>query len=132
MSQTSLESIQFANRLAEAMKAKQIKHSPTSLQRLFNESFEGKQVTPHTVRNWMLGNALPTKDKLVCLAKLLGTSSEYLRFGTENGKTFVITNDDGTTNELTNQQQQFVKQYLALNLTQQQLVSDLVAEISTK
>ena len=132
MSQTSLESIQFANRLAEAMKAKQIKHSPTSLQRLFNESFEGKQVTPHTVRNWMLGKTLPTQDKLVCLAKLLGTSSEYLRFGTENGKTFVIKNDDGTTNELTNQQQQFVKQYLALNLTQQQLVSDLIAEISTK
>lgn len=132
MSNTSIESIQFANRLAEAIKAKQIKHSPTSLQRLFNESFEGKQVTPHTVRNWMLGKTLPTQDKLVCLAKLLGTSSEYLRFGTENGKTFVITNDDGTTNELTNQQQQFVKQYLALNLTQQQLVSDLIAEISTK
>lgn len=46
------------------MKAKQIKHSPTSLQRLFNESFEGKQVTPHTVRNWMLGKTLPTQDKL--------------------------------------------------------------------
>ena len=132
MSQTSLESIQFANRLAEAMKAKQIKHSPTSLQRLFNESFEGKQVTPHTVRNWMLGKTLPTQDKLVCLAKLLGTSSEYLRFGTENGKTFVIKNEDGTSNELSNQQQQFVKQYLALNLTQQQLVNDLVSEISLK
>jgi len=129
LSNTSIESIQFANRLAEAMKAKQIKHSPTSLQRLFNESFKGKQVTPHTVRNWMLGKTLPTQDKLVCLAKLLGTSSEYLRFGTENGKTFVITNGDGTTKELTNQQQQFVKQYLALNLTQQQLVSDLVDEI---
>lgn len=132
MGNTSIESIQFANRLAEAMKAKQIKHSPTSLQRLFNESFEGKQVTPHTVRNWMLGKTLPTQDKLVCLAKLLGTSSEYLRFGTENGKTFVITNDDGTTNELNNQQQQFVKQYLTLNLTQQQLVNDLVSEISLK
>ena len=132
MSNTSIESIQFANRLAEAMKAKQIKHSPTSLQRLFNESFEGKQVTSHTVRNWMLGKGLPTQDKLVCLAKLLGTSSEYLRFGTENGKTFVITNEDGTTNELTNQQQQFVKQYLALTFTQQQLVSDLVAEIGMK
>ena len=51
LSNTSLESIQFANRLAEAMKTKQIKRSPTSLQRLFNESFEGKQVTPQTLRN---------------------------------------------------------------------------------
>ncbi len=78
----------------------------------------------------MLGKTLPTQDKLVCLARLLDTSSEYLRFGTEKGKTFVINNDDGTSNELTNQQQQFVKHYLALNLTQQRLVSDLVSEIS--
>lgn len=132
MSQVSLESLQFANRLVEAMKTKQIKRSPTTLQRLFNERFVGKQVTPHTVRNWMLGKGFPTQDKLVCLANLLGTSSEYLRFGTENGKTFVIVNDDGTTNDLTNQQQQFVKKYLSLNLNQQQLVNDLVLEISLK
>ncbi len=114
------------------MESKQIKHSPTSLQRLFNKIFEGKNVTPHTVRNWMLGKTLPTQDKLVSLAKLLGTSSEYLRFGTENGKTFVINNDDGTSNALSTQQQQFVKQYLALSLTQQRLVSDLVGEFLVK
>jgi transcriptional regulator with XRE-family HTH domain len=132
LSNTSLESIQFAKRLASAMESKQIKHSPTSLQRLFNKIFEGKNVTPHTVRNWMLGKTLPTQDKLVSLAKLLGTSSEYLRFGTENGKTFVINNDDGTSNALSNQQKQFVKKYLALNLTQQRLVSDLVGEFLVK
>jgi len=112
------------------MVIKQIKHSPTTLQRLFNSSYEGKQVTPHTTRNWMFGNVLPTQDKLVCLAKLLGTSSEYLRFGTQNGKTFVIKNEDGSSSELTDQQQQFVKRYLTLTIFQQRLVSDLVAELT--
>ena len=130
MGNTSTENIQFAKRLADAMVVKQIKHSPTTLQRLFNSSYEGKQVTPHTARNWMFGNVLPTQDKLVCLAKLLGTSSEYLRFGTQNGKTFVIKNQDGTSNELTDQQQQFVKRFLTLTISQQRLLSELVAELA--
>ncbi len=78
----------------------------------------------------MLGNVLPTQDKLVCLAKLLDTSSEYLRFGTNNTKTFVNKNQDGSSNELTDQQQQFVKRYLTLTISQQRLVSELVAEIA--
>ncbi len=118
MGNTSTENIQFAKRLADAMVEKQIKHSPTALQRLFNSSYQGREVTPHTARNWMLGNVLPTQDKLVCLAKLLRTSSEYLRFGTQNGKTFVIKNQDGSSNELTDQQQQFVKHYLKLTISQ--------------
>ena len=78
----------------------------------------------------MFGNVLPTQDKLVCLAKLLGTSSEYLRFGTQNGKTLVIKNEDGSSNELTDQQQQFVKRFLTLTISQQRLVSELVAELA--
>jgi hypothetical protein len=78
----------------------------------------------------MLGVAFPGQDKLVCLAKLLGTSSEYLRFGTDNGRLFVISQNDGAANELTDQQQQFVKSYLKLTIVQQRLIGDLVAEIS--
>lgn len=130
MGNTSKENIQFAKRLADAMELKGIKQSPTVFQKMFNKSFEGKPVTPHSARNWLLGQVLPTQDKLVCLAKLLDTSSEYLRFGTNNTKTFVISQTDGTTNELTDQQQQFVRRYLQLNIVQQRLLSDLVSEIS--
>ena len=130
MGNTSTENIQFAKRLADAMVVKQIKHSPTTLQKKFNECFEGKPVTPHTARNWILGVAFPAQDKLVCLAKLLGTSSEFLRFGTQNGKTLVIKNEDGSSNELTDQQQQFVKRFLTLTISQQRLVSELVAELA--
>ena len=78
----------------------------------------------------MFGNVLPTQDKLVCLAKLLGTSSEYLRFGTDNGRLFVISQNDGAANELTDQQQQFVKRFLTLTISQQRLLSELVAELA--
>lgn len=120
----------FAIRLEQALETKVIRNSPTVLANLFNSKFEGKSVTPHTARNWMLGKSLSTQDKLVCLAELLGTSSEYLRFGANNNRTFVISQNDGTSNELTDQQQQFVRRCLQLNIVQQRLVSDIVNEIN--
>jgi hypothetical protein len=121
----------FSKRLEQALETKVIRNSPTVLANLFNSKFGGKSVTPHTARNWMLGKSLPTQDKLVCLAELLGTSSEYLRFGTNNNRTFVISQTDGTSNELTDQQQQFVRRYLKLNIVQQKLISELVEELKS-
>ncbi len=120
----------FAERLKLAMSAKSIKHSPIVLMRLFNEEFDGKTVTQHTTRNWLLGRSMPTQDKLVLLAKLLDTSAEYLRYGTKGEKTLTLVNVDGSETELTISQQQLVRKYILLSTSQQKLVSDLVDEIS--
>ena len=122
--------VDFAERLQIAMSAKAIKLSPTVLANQFNTAFDGKAVTPHTARNWLLGRAMPTQDKLMCLAKLLGTSSEQLRFGRSSEKTLMIGNQDGSETELTESQQQLVRKYIKLSSSQQKLVSDLVDEIS--
>lgn len=120
----------FASRLQIALAVNLIKHSPTELTKKFNAGFEGKSVTPHTVRNWMLGRSMPTQDKLMCLAKLLGTSSEQLRYGRHSEKTLVICNLDGSETELTARQQQLVRKYIMLSTYQQKLVNDLVDQIA--
>lgn len=122
--------VEFAQRLAVAMAAQSIKHSPTVLANQFNTRFQGRAVTPHTARNWMLGKSLPTQDKLICLAKFLGTSAEQLRYGRHSEKTLNIQNHDGSETELTESQQQLVRKYISLNLVQQRLVSDLVGELA--
>lgn len=122
--------VDFAKRLQIAMSAKAIKLSPTVLANQFNTVFDGRAVTPHTARNWLLGKAMPTQDKLMSLANLLGTSSEQLRFGRYSEKTLMIGNQDGTETELTESQQQLVRKYIMLSTSQQKLVSDLVDEIS--
>ena len=111
--------VEFAERLQIAMSAKAIKLSPTVLANQFNAGFDGKSVTPHTARNWLLGKAMPTQDKLMCLAKLLGTSSEQLRYGRYSEKTLMIGNQDGTETELTASQQQLVRKYIRLTTSQQ-------------
>lgn len=122
--------VEFAQRLAVAMAAQSIKHSPTVLANQFNTRFQGRAVTPHTARNWMLGKSLPTQDKLICLAKFLDTSAEQLRYGRHSEKTLNIQNHDGSETELTESQQQLVRKYISLNLVQQRLVSDLVGELA--
>lgn len=110
------------------MQAKAVKESPTVLANLFNLEFNGRSITPHSARNWLLGNVFPTQDKLEHLAKILDSSAEYLRFGRQSEKTFVIRNDDGSETELSSAQQQFVKRYLSLSKVQQQIVNNTVAE----
>jgi hypothetical protein len=122
--------IEFAERLAVALASKSIKHSPTVLANQFNSKFDGRAVTPHTARNWMLGKSMPTQDKMICLAQLLETSAELLRYGRHSEKTLTLINADGTETELSSKQQQLVRKYISLNKVQQRLVSDLVGEMA--
>lgn len=129
MSAKAIEKAQFAERLVVAMAFKNIKKSPTKLQQLFNEKYQGKPVTVHSARNWMLGISMPTQEKLVSLATLLGTSAEHLRFGQHIEKTFVIHQADGRDIELTHVQQQFVRKYILLTPSKQTLLHTLVEEL---
>ena len=121
---------EFAARLEQAMSDKSIRRSSTELANLFNAEFEGKAVTIPTVSNWMHGWTMPTQDKLLVLAKLLGTSAEHLRYGRNWEKTLTLLNADGSETELTNTQQQLVRKYIMLSTIQQKLVSDLVDVIT--
>ena len=127
MNTTQLEHSQFATRLAVAIADKGIKPSPTVIANLFNQYFHGRPVTPHTARNWLLGKAMPTQDKMVCLAKLLDTSPEQLRFGRSSEKT-LIADFEGIHTEVANVDQQFFKRYLSLTESQRRVVRDVVGE----
>ena len=120
----------FAARLEQAMAAKSIKLSPTVLGNLFNSVFDGRAVTPHTARNWMLGKCMPTQEKLVCLANLLDTSPEQLRFGRSIEKTLIAKFGDGLA-EVANVDQQFFRRYLALTESQRRMVRDVVGEFKS-
>lgn len=57
---------------------------PTELARDFNSRFGGKPVTVHAARKWLVGESIPTQDKMRALAEWLGVSAEWLRFGVED------------------------------------------------
>lgn len=78
----STERESFSQRLQQALRnADYSPESPTQLAREFNLRFEGRPITVHAARKWIVGEAIPTQEKLRTLARWLGVPAEWLRFG---------------------------------------------------
>ncbi|MEY4756747.1 MAG: hypothetical protein RJA34_1645 [Pseudomonadota bacterium] len=73
----------FAQRLRSAMEAAGYAAKPAVLEREFNTRYWGKPMTLHGVRRWLVGETLPSQDKLVVLAEWLGVQPQDLRYGAE-------------------------------------------------
>lgn len=81
----SVERQQFSERLQETLRRNGYEpDSPTQLARHFNAQFAGPAITIHAARKWLVGESIPTQEKLRVLSKWLGVSAEWLRFGTKN------------------------------------------------
>jgi hypothetical protein len=79
---SSIEREDFSVRLQQALrKGSYSPDSPTQLAREFNVRFSGHPITVHAARKWLVGEAIPTQEKLRTLATWLGVATEWLRFG---------------------------------------------------
>lgn len=77
----------FSERLQQALKnAHYSPDSPTRLAREFNIRFDGRPITVHAARKWLVGEAIPTQEKLRMIAHWLGVPAEWLRFGGNDGE----------------------------------------------
>ena len=82
----SSERVLFSQRLQQALKnAHYSPDSPTRLAREFNLRFDGRAITVHAARKWLVGESIPTQEKLRTMALWLGVSTEWLRFGGAQG-----------------------------------------------
>lgn len=78
----SSERERFSQRLQQTLR--NVHHSPdspTELARDFNIRFAGRPITVHAARKWLVGEAIPTQDKMRTLAEWLGVPVDWLRFG---------------------------------------------------
>lgn len=71
----------FTKRLETLLLKKGKTLSPTALARDFNLRWRGMPVTVNATRKWLMGQSMPTMDKLSVLANLLNTSEDWLRWG---------------------------------------------------
>lgn len=87
----SIEREDFSERLQQALRnADYSPDSPTQLAREFNIRFSGRPITVHAARKWLVGEAIPTQEKLRTLAQWLGVPAEWLRFGSSNAETGTV------------------------------------------
>jgi hypothetical protein len=75
--------VEFAERLADAMKAAGYEARPSVLEREFNLRYWGEPMTLHGVRRWLRGEVIPPHDKIATLAEWLCITPQELGFGKE-------------------------------------------------
>lgn len=126
---TSTETEAFAQRLRRALESNAVRVSPTVVSNEFNLRYWGRSITSHTARNWLLGKAIPTQDKLRVLADWLQVSPDELRFG----RVASLPNSpesDPSPNVLDMVDREMVTRYLALGLNERKTVRDVVMALS--
>lgn len=126
---TSTETEGFAQRLKQALDGVGVRASPTLVANEFNLRFWGRSITPHTARNWLLGKAIPTQDKLRVLADWLQVSPDELRFGraVEMVKTAEATAGPAGLNMA---DREMLSRYMGLDVESRKTVRQVVAALS--
>ncbi len=128
MSSTT-ETQAFAQRLRLTLEACAVRASPTVVANEFNLRYWGRSITPHTARNWLLGKAIPTQDKLRVLADWLQVSPDALRFGLA-GTANLAKDADGQFEKLNLADREMLRRDLALSVAERKTVRDVVEALS--
>ena len=119
------ESQQFADRLRSALESSGVRASPTVVANAFNLRYQGRSITLHTARNWLLGKVMPTQDKLRVLADWLQVSPDELRFGRAPGKSFVFELNSGPM-DVNLADRELIERYLSLSQAERKTIRDVV------
>lgn len=123
------ESQAFSERLRKALEAAGVRPSPTVVANEFNLRHWGRSITPHTARNWLLGQALPTQDKLVVLADWLQVSPDELRFGKVSFG-LRLADADPEFGQMDMADREMLKRYLTLPKPDRKTVREVVAAMA--
>lgn len=72
---------QFSNRLHTCLLNNHVSSKPAAFARAFNLRAGTCAVTAHAARKWLVGEAIPTHERLLVLARWLDVNAAWLRFG---------------------------------------------------
>ncbi len=117
----------FTLRLEMLLEKKGKTLSPTALARDFNLRWRGMPVTVNATRKWLMGQAMPTMDKLAVLANMLNASEDWLRWGAMSVDEPVNQSYDQPVSsnrlELRNAEKSLTQDFKLLNETNKQVVT---------
>ena len=128
MPQSQLTTVQkqqalFSKRLIWALEVLGVRPSPTIVQREYNSRSNQPPVTTHAARKWLMGEAIPTQDRIQVLAEWLNVSASWLRFG-EDG-----IDGNKKTKDMTAQEWRLVEGFRLLTEKQRAAVLTMVLSI---
>jgi hypothetical protein len=116
---------QFADRLKKAMEAAGYEAKPSVLEREFNLKYMGSPLTLHGVRKWLVGESIPSEDKISVLADWLKVDAEQLRTG-RVGRGYVQEPRKTWNEQLPVHERETFEAFLALPSPQRKIVREVI------
>lgn len=80
----------------------------------------------HACRKWLLGESIPTQEKLVVLAQMLGVTAEWLRYGVKGKQAMEVSN---TPYRVSRRDASLLSSYQRLSARDQQVVASLIKSL---
>jgi hypothetical protein len=77
----SEEKLAFAARLIQSLRLAGVSVRPAHFVRDYNLRSEGNSITVFAARKWLLGESIPTQDRLRILSSWLNVQAQWLRYG---------------------------------------------------
>jgi len=114
----------FSERLKIALRNQHIAPKPSAFARGFNLRADGSTVTPHAARKWLVGEAIPTQERILILAKWLNVNAAWLRFGDADNTEVIDTRN--LADSLTKDETELVRGVIGLSAPSQAVVRELV------
>jgi hypothetical protein len=118
----------FSERLAAAMLSRGVAPSPTTLAKEFNPRADGASITVHGARKWLMGQAVPTIERVHILSRWLNINPTWLLFGDGPKEGADDANDPA---QLPLHEVLLLNEFRCLDERSQQVVRDLVASLLT-
>lgn len=118
---------QFAERLIKAMETAGYEAKPAVLEREFNLRYLGAPMTLHGVRRWLLGETLPSPDKMEVLGSWLSVSFGPTRVGKAVSRRMV--REEGKVGwhaSIPQQERELVDTLLALPPQQRKIIREVI------
>ena len=121
------ERFKFSERLKRALQKQRKAVRPSNFAREFNLHAVGATVTAHAARKWLVGESIPTQERIIVLAKWLNVNAAWLRFGYEKDEGFLSTT--GCSDAISKDEAALIASVISLSKPSQKVVRILVAQL---
>jgi hypothetical protein len=108
-----------------ALAERKLSCRPSYFARAFNARANGRTVTAHAARKWLIGEAIPTQDRILVIAKWLNVNAAWLRFG-EEASNDLLEAQGLESVLLTKGESELMQSVFALSGPYQQVVQEMV------
>lgn len=122
----AVEKVAFSRRLTSAITrfAPSGRLGASWLAREFNQRYQGRPISVHAARKWLLGETIPSHDKLLTLAGWLRVSSEWLLYG--EGEMLALSTLQQKRAHYTVDDADMLREFSALNSEHRRIVREMV------